>query len=211
MLITCTGPDHITRPLVVFNTFTYRPKAAPADGIYQQMPCAFMGLAAFDRLPPAQYRVAAWRVDTRTSTASQLEDTYLLDWSLSRKVSRNLNTIVYPPLSFKADNRNGNLDAVTLLPDQRLGASGWAMDNGTSSIPRMVLITCTDSAGATRLLGTTTPKIPRPGRGHRAAKRSIVVLWIPNRGRRRQAAAGRLPGRRVGHRQQRRGKHRPNG
>ena len=54
VLITCTGPDNVARPLAVFNTFTYRPQAAPADGIYEQMACAFMWLASFDRVPPAQ-------------------------------------------------------------------------------------------------------------------------------------------------------------
>ena len=162
VLITCTGPDHVTRPMVVFNTFTYRPKAAPAEGSYEQMPCAFMGLASFDRLPPGQYRVAAWRVDIKSSTASQLADTYLLDWSLSRKVTRNVNAIAFPPPDPKQDNHNGNLDEINLLPGGQLSASGWAMDNATSSIPRMVLITCTDRAGATRLVGTTIPGAPRP-------------------------------------------------
>ena len=121
-----------------------------------------MGLATFDRLPPAQYRVAAWRVDTKSSTASQLADTYLLDWSLSRKVTRDVNTIVFPPLALKQDNRNGNLDEINPLPGQHLSAAGWAMDDATSSIPRMVLITCTDSTGATHLLGTTIPNMSRP-------------------------------------------------
>ena len=162
VLITCTGPDNVTRPLVVFNTFTYRPEAAPADGIYEQMPCAFMGLASFNRLPPAQYRVAAWRVDLKSSIANQLEDTYLVEWSRSRKVTRDVNAIVFPPLSFRQDNRNGNLDTVALLPDQRLSVSGWAMDANTSAVPRAVLVTCTDSTGRTRLLGTTVPNVPRP-------------------------------------------------
>ena len=162
VLITCTGPDNVTRPLVVFNTFTYRPKGAPAEGVYEQMPCAFMGLAKFDRLPPASYRVAAWQVDLKTSVATQLADTYLVEWSRSRKVTRNLNTIVFPPLSLKQDNRNGNLDAASLLPDGRLSVSGWAMDANTSTVPRLVLVTCTDRAGTTRLLGTTIPNVPRP-------------------------------------------------
>ena len=161
VLITCTGPDNVTRPLAVFDTFTYRPLQAPAYGIYEQMPCAFMGLAGFDRLPPAQYRVAAWQVDLKTSRANQLADTYLVEWSRSRKVTRDLRTIEFPPLSLKQNNRNGNLDTVSLLPNGRLSVAGWAMDPNTATVPRVVLVTCTDQAGITHLLGTTIPNVPR--------------------------------------------------
>ena len=161
VLITCTGPDHVTRPLLVLDPYTYRPALAPADGIYQQLPCGFLEIASFDRLPPGQYRVAAWRVDIRSSIANELAGTYLLQWGRSGKLTRDLNTITFPALARTFDSRNGILDAVTLQPDKQLVVSGWAVDFKTGSLPKVILISCTDGAGATRLVGTTVANVPR--------------------------------------------------
>ena len=106
--------------------------------------------------------MAAGQVDLETSAANQLEDTYLVDWPPLRKATRDPNAIVFPPPSFKQDNSNGNLDTAALLPNGQLSVSGWARDANTATVPRTVLITGTDRAGTTRLLGTTVPNAPRP-------------------------------------------------
>jgi hypothetical protein len=162
VLITATGVDNVTRPLVVFNTRTYRPPMAPADGIYQAMPCGFLGQARFDRLPPGQYRVAGWRIDTRLSIANQLAETYVIDWGRSGKMNRNVSAITFPALDPTIQNRNGMLDDAVLQPGKHLSASGWAMDFNTASLPKAVLFTATDSANNTKLIGMTVPESPRP-------------------------------------------------
>ncbi len=158
VLITCTGADQVTHPLVVFLTNTYRPAGAPAAGKYQTMPCAYMGSANFDRLAPGEYRVAAWWVDARLSILNQLGGTYLFSWRRGGMPTRSLDAIEFPPLNPQENNHGGNLDEAVLGPDRAVAVRGWAMDPNTGVVPSGVLITCTDEAGGrTRVLGTATP------------------------------------------------------
>ena len=162
VLITCTGADQVTRPLVVLLTNTYRLPGAPATGAYQAMACAFAGGVSFDRLAPGKYLVAAWWVDARLSILNQIGDTYLFTWTPRGTSARTPVAADFPPLNPQEGNRGGSLDEAVLVPGQGVAVRGWAVDPKTGTVPIRVFVTCTDEAGTTtRLLGSVTPANPR--------------------------------------------------
>ena len=161
VLITCTGTDGVTHPLVALVTDLYRPPQAPAAKPYQPLPCAFVRLVSFDRLAPGEYRVAGWAIDSRTNRPHQIGGTSLFKWERSGELNHPLASVVFPPPVADAGNRYGSLEIAALKPGNQLEIQAWTMDPNTNAVPKAALITVTDRAGATRIVWHGGPREER--------------------------------------------------
>ena len=178
VLITCTGKDKVARPLLVLLTNLPRPAGAPAAGEYQKMDCGFMALVSFDRLEPGEYTVAAWTVDLRLNRVNQIRDTYQFKWTRTGTLVRPLASLQFPPLDFGENNRSGTLEEIRVENGTILAAHGWSLDVNAGTVPKAVLLTCTDAAGRTQVIGQVGPAVLRHRSGGQSAAQGFAALLV---------------------------------